>query len=173
MSENHVLAQGRFLRLIVRDSWEFAQRIVAPCPVGIVALTQENKVLIIEQFRVPLGRNILEIPAGLVGDLPGHEREDLATAAKRELLEETGYEAQDIDFLMEGPTSAGLCDEVMRLVRARGLRRHPNPPRDPAEQITLHEIPLDQADSWLTDRIAGGALVDPKVFAALYFLRCR
>ena len=54
-------------------------------PVGIVAVTSDGRLLLVEQFRIPVGKNVIELPAGLVGDLPGQEEESLKLAAQREL----------------------------------------------------------------------------------------
>lgn len=173
MDKLRIMAEGKFLRLVMQGSWEFAQRTHPQAPVGIVALTDDDKLLLVEQFRVPVGRTVIEIPAGLVGDKPGHENEDLAAAAKRELLEETGYSAQAIEYLTEGPSSAGMSNENVRLVWAHGLSKVGAGGGDGTEQITLHEISLAQVDRWLADRLAGGTPIDPKVYAGLYFVQRR
>ena len=164
------LHRGKFLELRSRDHWEYAHRVRGQTPVGIAALTPDNKVLLISQFRVPLQKTIIEIPAGLVGDKPGEESEPWQLAAQRELLEETGWSADKIEFLAEGPTSAGLSDECIKLVRATGLIKRGNPTPDGDEQITVHEIPLPEVDHWLAQKAHAGQLIDPKVYAALYFL---
>ena len=104
-----------------------------------------------------------------MGDKSGAEDESLETAAKRELLEETGYEAKSITFLTVGPTSAGLTSETVRLVRATGLRKiFDRPPGDAHENIKLIELPLTEARQWLADRASEGRLIDAKVYAALW-----
>ena len=62
--------------------------------VAIIAVTDEDKLLLVEQHRPPVNQTVLELPAGLVGDLSDHPMEDLEQAAQRELLEETGYRAK-------------------------------------------------------------------------------
>jgi ADP-ribose pyrophosphatase len=162
------LAKGRFLELVVDDSgWEFVRRVRGSTPVGIIAVTQEGNLLLISQHRLPVGGAVIEIPAGLVGD---HDAgESWQDAAKRELLEETGYCADAVEELALGPTSAGLTSELIRIVRARGVRKVGVPQGDPSEQITVHEVPLASVDRWLAEQHRKGALVDPKVYAALWF----
>jgi ADP-ribose pyrophosphatase len=164
------LYRGKFLELRSHDNWEYVHRVRGQTPVGIAALTPNNKVLLISQFRVPLQKTIIEIPAGLVGDKPGEESEPWQLAAQRELLEETGWSADKIEFLTEGPTSAGLTSECIKLVRATGLIKRGPPTPDGNEQIEVHEIPLPEVHHWLAQKAHAGHLIDPKVYAALYFL---
>src|SRR5262249_34388549 len=138
--------------------------------VGIVAVTDQQELLLIEQFRPPVNASVIELPAGLVGDEEGHHDEALADAAGRELLEETGYRASELVRLVAGTASAGISSEVVTLFRARGLTCQSQDLGVGGEKLTLHKVPLAQASAWLTQRIAGGAQVDLKVYAALFFL---
>jgi ADP-ribose pyrophosphatase len=166
------LFRGKFLELVKKGHWEYVRRVRGTMPVGIAAMTAEGKVILISQFRVPVGRVCIEIPAGLVGDAEGAESEDYLIAAARELREETGYAAERFELLTQGPTSAGLTTECIRLVRAHGASKAGAPMPDGDEQITVHEVPLKEMDAFLAAQEAAGAMIDPKIFAALYFL-CR
>ena len=137
--------------------------------VGIVAVTDDGNLLLVEQPRPAVGRNVIEIPAGLAGDVAGHETEALAAAAMRELLEETGYEAAKMELLTEGAASAGISDEIITLFRATGLKKVGKGEGDGSEQITLHEIPVQRVVSWLDEQRQLGKLFDLKVYGALYF----
>ena len=88
-----ILAQGKFLRLVRQGTWEYSERLGISGVVGIVPVTDAGEIVLVEQFRVPTGRPVLELPAGLVGDIPGQEQEPFEAAAARELEEETGYRA--------------------------------------------------------------------------------
>jgi ADP-ribose pyrophosphatase len=112
----------------------------------------------------------IEMPAGLVGDHPSSASESAMAAADRDLVEETGYKAARIDFIMAGPTSAGMSNEIRAFVRARVLTRVEAGGGDETENITLHEVPRHEAASWLVRKMADGYSVDPKMFAGLYFL---
>ncbi len=170
---DEVLCEGKFLRYVRRDGWEFVSRKGVTGIVGIIAVTDDGKLLLVEQYRPPVRKNVIEIPAGLAGDLAGSEHEKLAEAAKRELLEETGYQAQQMVEVAQGTSSAGLCDELITLFLARSLVRKSHAGEDGSEQITLHEVPMRDLHTWLGQRISEGTLVDLKVYAAWHFAKPR
>ncbi len=167
--DQEILAHHQYLQLVRRGHWEFARRHNASGAVALVAVTDERRLILVEQFRLPHGRRVIELPAGIVGDEPRAVPELPGEAAARELLEETGYRARTVRYLTHGPTSAGFSDEAVMLFAASGLERISAGGGIGREQITVHEVPLDEACGWLGARIAGGALVDPKVFAGVYF----
>jgi ADP-ribose pyrophosphatase len=137
--------------------------------VVVVAVTPEGKLLLVEQPRRPVKTTVIELPAGLAGDEPGAHGEALAEAARRELEEETGYGCDALEVVCEGPSSAGLTSEVLTVFRARGVRRVGAGGGVEGEAITLHEVALAEVHAFLRRRTAEGALVDPKVYAALWF----
>ena len=112
----------------------------------------------------------IELPAGIVGDEPGGLSESPTAAAKRELLEETGYAADRVEALTTGPSSSGLTSEVVTLLRASGLRRVSAGGGVAHEDITVHEVPLSEVHGWLAARTSQGLLIEPKVYAGLYFI---
>ncbi len=136
-----------------------------------MAVTDDGRLVLIEQPRPALGGVAVELPAGLVGDTPGDESEEAATAANRELAEETGYEASRIEQVAHGPSSPGLTSECISIFVATGLRKVGPGGGDGNEQITVFEVPLAEVEAWLGERIARGAHVDLKVYAGLYFAR--
>jgi ADP-ribose pyrophosphatase len=164
------LANGRFVRLVKRDGWEYVDRVDSSGVVIIAAVTDDERLILVEQHRTPVEASVIELPAGLAGDLPGAADESLAAAAHRELLEETGYEAERMVRLTSGPPSAGLSTEIVTLYRASGLKRAGPGGGDHTEDITVHEVPLSHVCRWLEERANGGALLDPKIYAALYFI---
>ena len=152
-----VLAEGRYLRLVARGHWEYAERTTASGAVVIVA-TIERRIVLVEQFRIPMNGPVIELPAGLAGDVPEDRAADESTgsanAARRELLEETGYEAGELRLLAGGPPSAGLSNEVVTFFHATQLRRIHAGGGDAHEAITVHEPPLAELDAWLRGRAA-------------------
>jgi ADP-ribose pyrophosphatase len=164
-----VLGAGRFLRLVRRHGWEMVERVRVREIVVVVAVTPEGELLLVEQYREAVRGSVIELPAGLVGDEDGREGEPLEEAARRELLEETGWECAALERLSAGPPSAGLSSEVVTLLRASGLRRLHAGGGSGDERITVHAVPLAEAPVWLRAREAAGTLVDPKVWAGLWF----
>jgi ADP-ribose pyrophosphatase len=128
-------------------------------------------VVLVERHRIPVDAPVIELPAGLVGDLPGEADEPLETAARRELLEETGYEAGQLTRLVRTVSFAGLTDEAVMLLRARDVRKVGPGGGDGSEKIVVHPVPLTQIDAWLDERIAAGQPTDGRFFAAIYFIR--
>lgn len=165
-----VVAETKFLRLVSRGNWSFVQRTGSSGVVTVVALTEHDEVVLVEQFRPPVQARVIEFPAGLSGDLAGCENESLELAARRELLEETGYEAESLERLFCGPSSAGLTDEVITFFLATGLKQVASGGGDESENITVHHIPMNILDDWLRDRVDEGCLLDARLFSGLYFL---
>lgn len=164
-----IIASGRFLRLVQRGGWEFVERSNAVGVVVIVAVTDEGELVLTEQFRKPVGKTVIDLPAGLAGDIVGEEGEAFEIAARRELLEETGFEATKMRYLSEGPSSAGMSSEIVTFFRAEGLRKVAEGGGDDTEDITVHLVSIDQIDAWLAARMDEGMAIDPKLFAGLYF----
>lgn len=165
-----VLAKGKHIQLVRREHWEYAERLRISGIVILVPVTDDGRIVLVEQYRVPAGGRVLELPAGLVGDVPGKHHERLVTAAKRELIEETGYSAKRMKLLTEGPPSPGISSEHVSFYLATGLRKVGPGGGDETEDIQVFEVPLAKAGSWLESRRKRGVIVDPKVYAGLYFL---
>jgi ADP-ribose pyrophosphatase len=167
--EPELLWQGKWLRMMRRGSWEYVERTNAGgVSVIIVAATPDDTLLFVEQTRVPLQSKTIEMPAGLVGDFDAEE--SLLVAAERELLEETGWRAGKLEYLMTGPSSAGMSTELMAFVRATQLVREHAGGGDETEDILVHEIAIADAPRWLAQKLAEGYSIDAKVWAGLYFL---
>ncbi|HZK79759.1 MAG TPA: NUDIX hydrolase [Humisphaera sp.] len=164
-----IVSAGKYLRLMRKGKWEYVDRTGTGGAVGIVAITDDAKLLLVEQYRAPVDKYVIELPAGLVGDEPGQERESVLVAARRELQEETGYDAGEISFLVSGPTSPGMNSEIIALVLAGKLQKLHAGGGVEGESIVIHEIPLTQVEIQLKEWIAQGKLVDLKVYAGLHF----
>ena len=168
-----VMATGKYLRMVKRGRWEYADRVNCSGAVVIVAITDQGRLILTEQHRVPVNRRVIELPAGLSGDLPDQSNEEQAAAATRELLEETGYQAGKMTLLASGPPSAGLATEIVAFFRATNLRKIHDGGGDEHENILVHEVPLAEVGAFLCQKTADGLMVDPKIYAGLYLAGCR
>lgn len=164
------LHEGKWLSLRKRGRWEFAERNNPQGAVIILAVTPQDNILFVGQYRVAIGKHSIEMPAGLIGDLHGHDDETALTAAGRELEEETGYRAKELTFVHEGPSSSGMSTEMISFVRAWDLEKVGPGGGDESENITVYEVPRSQAGQWLFARAAEGYSIDPKLFAGLWFI---
>jgi len=168
-TERRVLAEGKYVRLVARGRWEWVERTNTSMAVVIAAVTSDGELVLIEEYRRPLDARVVELPAGLVGDEPGTGDENLIEAAKRELLEEAGCVSQRWKHLIEGPSSPGLTNERYTMFLALDAIKSSPGGGDESEDIHVRLVPLDQVEQWLDEQRRGGLLVDPKVYAALYF----
>ncbi len=161
--------EGRFIVAKTRGKWEYVSRsrgIGAAVILAIEEAPDGRHVILVEQFRVALGRRSIELPAGLVGD--GDEADEApALAAARELEEETGYHAGHIEELGRFHSSPGLVSESFTLFRARDLTRVNGGGGTPGEDITVHRVPLDGLEPWLAARRAEDYAVDVKLLLLL------
>lgn len=161
------LGEGKFLRLVRRDGWEYAERKGVNGVVIIVPILDDGCVLFIEQFRPPVNATCIEFPAGLSGDDPATAGEKLEAAAVRELIEETGYAASELRFLGVATPTAGLTSETMTYFVARGLRRVSAGGGVEHEQIVTHIVPPAEIRPWLAEQ-SKRAIISAAVYAGLY-----
>lgn len=168
-----VLAESRYLRMKERDGWFFVERPNCNGAVSIVALTRDRKLIFVEQFRVPLGRKAIEFPAGLVGDEAGQAHEDPVLAARRELEEEAGFRANDLELVSTTATSPGLANEYIAFVLAWNLDRVGPGGGVEGEDIVVHEVPLGEVQAWLRAREGEGMVIAANLYAGLYFATVR
>jgi ADP-ribose pyrophosphatase len=164
--------QGRFLGMKERDQWEYAYRTNASGVVVMVPVTDDGELVLVEQYRIPVKSLVLELPAGLVGDT-GDAQENFKSAAQRELIEETGYRADSLEELIVSPSTAGMADEIITIYYASGLERIGSGGGVENENITVHLVPLDNAVQWLDERQKEGIMLDPKIYAGLFWAGLR
>jgi ADP-ribose pyrophosphatase len=162
--------KGRYLSLLERDTWEFASRSNASSVVVLIPVTRDREIVLVEQYRKPVQSRVVELPAGLVGDQEDPD-ESVLVAAQRELEEETGFRASNLEIIMTCPSSAGMSDEVITFVMANGLERVGPGGGDDSEDIEVHVIALSRVDEWLMELRNEGKPFDPKIYAALYLIR--
>jgi ADP-ribose pyrophosphatase len=163
------LHEGRFLAVKSRNGWEYVTRVNASGVVAVIATTVDEELILVEQYRPPIRGRVLELPAGLAGDLEDARDEPLIEAAKRELLEETGFVAETMESIGSVTSSAGLTDEQTELFLARRATRVGVGGGDESEEITTHLVPVAQLEAWLGDRRRAGLHIDSRVYSALYF----
>lgn len=167
-SPDQTLYQTQWLSLHRRGHWDYVRRPHAEACVGVLAVTDADEVVLVEQFRIPVGKRVIEIPAGLFGDEPAHHGETPAECAGRELLEETGFRAGTITPLIVTPTSAGMTSEWTHLFHATGLVRESDGGGVGGEEIRTHLVPIAGLRGWLAAKQAAGVGVDFKIHAALW-----
>lgn len=158
-----IMWQGRFVTAKRRGKWEYASRSRGIRAAAIIAIDDDGCVLLVEQYRVPLGKICLEIPAGLIGDDDGHENESAEVAAIRELEEETGYTALAMDNLGEFYSSPGMVSEAFTLLRARGLTKVGEGGGLPGENITVHRVPMAELSQFVAQWRERGHAVDVRI----------
>ena len=165
--EEEAVWQGRFVTAKKRGRWEYVSRSRGIRACAIMALDEDadgtRHVLLIGQYRVPLGCFCLELPAGLVGDDDGSEDEPAIEAAKRELEEETGYASDDWAVLGEYYSSPGMVTESFTLLRARGLTKISEGGGISEENIEVYRVPLDGLTDFVAEWRAAGHGVDVRV----------
>ncbi len=170
MSQAKVLGEGKFIRLLSENGWEYIQRVNCQGIAVIIAITEQNELLLVEQYRPAVRNNAIELPAGLIDDGDGKEGESGLEAAKRELMEETGYEAQDWRQIFSGPGGAGASSDILTFYMATNARKVADGGGGPDEKIAVHAVPMEQVVSWLEEQHRSGVPTDPKIYAGLYFV---
>ena len=162
------ICEGKRVLLLERDDWEFVERKKGKEAVAVIALTDDNRAILIEQHRKPVEARVIDWPAGLVGDEDGSS--DPVETAHKELKEETGYECDSVELLARGPSSPGITSEIVSLYRAVGVRKVGKGGGVEGEDITVHVVPHDSVEQWLKKQSGAGKLIDLKVWAGLHFL---
>ena len=158
--------QGRWITAYRQGNWEYAARTGSIKAAVILALT-EGDVLLVEQYRVPLRRRSIELPAGLIGDDAGGEDDDPYTAARRELLEETGYRARQWQNLGEYYSSPGMVSEGFTLLKATELTKVGAGGGVDGEDITVHRVPLAGIAGTITAFREAGLAIDTRMLMLL------
>ncbi len=147
-------------------TWEALERVGIGGIVVMVGVTPDSDVILEKQFRPPMGRDVIELPAGLVES--GEKMED---AARRELIEETGWSAGKLQFLAEGPISTGASTEALRAYLCTELTHVGKNGGDDNEIIEVIEVPLRSVQEYLREQQKKGSLVDLKVFGLVELAR--
>lgn len=169
MNENQeqIVWQGKFITAKVKGKWEYVSRSRGIKAAVILAIDDDDHILLVEQFRVPLGRPCLELPAGLIGDDDSAPDEDVVTAAIRELEEETGYTAARMEIAGEFYSSPGMISESFTLLRAYGLSRIGPGGGVEGENITVHRVALSNLPQFVEAARNRGLGIDVRLMMLL------
>jgi ADP-ribose pyrophosphatase len=155
-----IMWQGRFITAKRRGKWEYVGR-ARGIKAAVILAVEDGHVLLVEQYRVPLGANCIEMPAGLIGD--HDDGEDALTSAARELEEETGYSAAKLVIVGEFFSSPGMVSESFTLVRASGLSKVGDGGGVDGENIIVHRVALSELPDFVQTKRAEGCVVDVKL----------
>ncbi|WP_240616801.1 NUDIX hydrolase [Sphingorhabdus sp. YGSMI21] len=167
MSENiEVMWEGRFITAKREGKWEYVSR-SRGIKAAVILAIDDGHVLLVEQFRVPLGKYCIELPAGLVGDHDENAEEDSAIAAIRELEEETGYRAETMEDCGEYYSSPGMVSESFSLFRASGLTKVGDGGGVDGENIVVHRVALSGLTDFIENKRSEGAGIDVKLLMFL------
>jgi ADP-ribose pyrophosphatase len=156
---------GKWITVFRQGKWEYVGRTGGIRAVVIVAIDDEDRVILVEQYRVPLGRRCIELPAGLVGDTQAGDT--IEAAARRELEEEAGYACTRVEELGEYFASPGMVSESFTLVRVHGLTRIGEGGGVDGEDIKVHHVPMAELPAFIAACRAQGMGVDVKMLLVL------
>lgn len=157
--------EGRYIAAKRKGRWEYVSR-VRGIRAAVILAVEDGHVLLVEQFREPLGKVCLELPAGLVGDQDDPD-EQVLDAAGRELVEETGWKAESLESLGEFYSSPGMVSESFTLVRATGLRQTGVGGGTDGEDITVYRVPLAELSVFVEERRNAGVGIDVRIMGLL------
>lgn len=166
-ADEQIVWQGKYITAKKRGRWEYVGRPRNIRAAVILAVDEEDHVLLVEQYRVPLGQPCIELPAGLIGDEDDLAGEDPLAAAGRELEEETGYRAGVLEDMGNFWSSPGMVSESFTLVRARDLTRVGEGGGVAGENITVHRVALADITSFIADKRADGCGIDVRMLLLL------
>jgi len=161
-----VVWQGRFVTAKTKGKWEYVSRSRGIRAAVVLAVDDEDHVILVDQFRVPLDRRCIELPAGLIGD--GNDAGEAAeVAAARELEEETGYRAGRMEDLGEFWSSPGMVTESFSLFRAHDIEKVGGGGGVESEDITVHRVPLAEVAAAVARWRGEGYAIDVKLLLLL------
>ena len=161
-----VMWEGKYVRALQRGKWEYVSRAGDVHAVVILA-EYDGKVILVDQPRVPIGHRCLELPAGLVGDEDPNATVE-GTAVK-ELEEETGFTAQNVERLGDFYSSPGMLSESFTLVRAHGVTKIGKGGGNQDEDINVHLVARDEIPAFVEQMRAEGFGIDVKLLLFLHY----
>ncbi|MEH6756245.1 MAG: NUDIX hydrolase [Parasphingorhabdus sp.] len=154
--------EGRFITAKRQGRWEYVSR-SRGIKAAVILAVDDDHVLLVEQYRVPLGKYCIELPAGLVGDHDANKDEDPSLAAIRELEEETGYRAEAMEDCGQYYSSPGMVSESFSLFKATGLTKVGEGGGVDGENITVHRVALASLDDFIAAKRQEGTGIDVRL----------
>jgi len=161
---------GQYIQIRDRQGWEFVERLNSKGIVIIVAMTTQQELIFVEQYRPAVDNHVLEFPAGLVGDNPESTNESLQDAAERELLEETGYTSNKMIELVSGPISAGISNEICTFFYSNDIVKTGQGGGVDTENITTHIVPYKDVQTFIQTFQKQNKLIALQVYVGLQLL---
>ncbi|WP_394659748.1 NUDIX hydrolase [uncultured Novosphingobium sp.] len=162
-----IVWQGKFITTKRRGRWEYVGRARGIRAAVIVAIDDADHVILVDQYRVPLGCRCIELPAGLVGDEDDTQDEDVSAAGARELEEETGYRPGRMEVIGEFFSSPGMVSESFTLLRAHDLEKIGDGGGVEGEDIVVHRVPLATIGAQVAEWRNAGYAIDVKMLTLL------
>jgi ADP-ribose pyrophosphatase len=158
--------EGKYIRAMKRGRWEYVSR-TNSVGAAVILAEHQGKVILVEQYRVPVGARCLELPAGLVGDEESHAT--VESTAIKELEEETGFTCDRVERLGDFHSSPGMVAESFSLVRAHGVRKIGEGGGTEHEEIEVHLVAREDIPAFIAERRAAGVAVDVKLLIFMNF----
>jgi ADP-ribose pyrophosphatase len=158
--------EGKYIRAMKRGRWEYVSR-TNSVGAAVILAEHEGKVILVEQYRVPVGARCLELPAGLVGDEEAHAT--VESTAIKELEEETGFTCERVERLGDFHSSPGMVAESFTLVRAHGVRNIGEGGGTEHEEIEVHLVAREDIPAFVAERRAAGVAIDVKLLIFMNF----
>ena len=158
--------EGKYIRAMKRGRWEYVSR-TNSVGAAVILTEHEGKVILVEQYRVPVGARCLELPAGLVGDEEAHAT--VESTAIKELEEETGFTCDRVERLGDFHSSPGMVAESFSLVRAHGVRKVGEGGGTEHEEIEVHLVAREDIPAFVAERRAAGVAIDVKLLIFMNF----
>ena len=158
--------EGKYIRAMKRGRWEYVSR-TNSVGAAVILAEHEGKVILVEQYRVPVGGICLELPAGLVGDEDEHAT--VEDTAVKELEEETGFTCDRVERLGDFHSSPGMVAESFSLVRAHGVRKVGEGGGTEHEEIEVHLVAREDIPAFVAERRAAGVAIDVKLLIFMNF----
>ena len=158
--------EGKYIRAMKRGRWEYVSR-TNSVGAAVILAEHDGKVILVEQYRVPVGARCLELPAGLVGDEEAHAT--VESTAIKALEEETGFTCDRVERLGDFHSSPGMVAESFSLVRAHGVRKVGEGGGTEHEEIEVHLVAREDIPAFVAERRGAGVAIDVKLLIFMNF----